>query len=311
MRQLCKKNDTGIRVLEILKMLIKEPISADQLIKEIESRSNIESIYNKETLLKYFNTLELVGLKIRKKKDNKYFLENLPVSIDLTEEEIKVLCLIEGYVKKLYQKRLEVPLTELINNLEKSFSKETLFIYQSIRANNRMQTDIDFLSNASLIRKFEKYCLDAQKLKIEYQSKSSRISETFIVEPKNIIYDADVVYILVYNPALAQNQKLLLENIKSVNQLPQKINFSTTPNAVVFELKGRLAKAYKLKSDEKIINYNPNKVIVSNSAEDKNILFKRLLKYGEHCKILQPKSAQREFLTMVDKVMLNLERDDL
>lgn len=308
MKQLRKKNDTGIRVLEILKMLIKEPISANQLIKEIETRNNIESIYNKDTLLKYFNTLELVGLKIRK-KDNKYYLENLPVAIDLTEKEIKVLCLLEGYVKNLYQKRLETTLNELIENLEKSFSKETAFIYQSIKTNNRMKTDIDFLSNAALIRQFEKYCVDSQKLKIEYQSKSNRISETFIVEPKNILYDADVAYILVYNPALAQNQKLILENIKSVSQLPQKANSITNYNSIIFELEGRLAKAYKLKADEKVINHSQNKIIISNYSEDKNVLFKRLLKYGESCKILQPKSAQKEFLNMVDKILINLEKN--
>lgn len=309
MKQLCKKNDTGIRVLEVLKMLIKEPISADQLIKEIESRNNIESIYNKETLLKYFNTLELVGLKIRKRKDNKYYLENLPVEIDLTEKEIKLLCLLEGYVKSLCQKRLEVPLAEIIKNLEKSFSKETSFVYQSIKANNKMKTDIDFLSSAALIRQFEKYCVDAQKLKIEYQSKSSGISEIFIVEPKHIIYEADVAYVLVYNPSLAQNQKLLLDNIKCVNQLPQKASSNSSPNAIIFELKGRLANAYKLKTDEKIINQTTNKIIISNYTEDKDVLFKRLLKYGENCKILQSKSAQKDFLTMIDKILLNLERD--
>lgn len=307
MKYLCKKNDTGLRVLEILKMLIKEPISADDLMKKIEKRNNIENIYNKETLIKYFNTLELVGIRIKKRKeDNKFCIENLPIEIDLTENEIKILCLLEGYVKNLCQKRLESTFNNFLRNLEKSFSKETTFIYRSIKNNSRMKTDIDFLNHASLIRQFEKFCIESQKLKVEYISKSSGISETFTVEPKYIGYNADTVYVLVYNPALAQNQKLLLDNIKNVIQLPQKTSSNTTPNTIVFQLKGRLAKAYRLKLDEKIINYSENKIVVSNFSEDKNILFKRLLKYGENCKILQPKSAQKEFLDLVDTVLLNL-----
>lgn len=311
MKQLNKKNDTGLRVLEILKILIKKPVSADELIKIIENRNNIENIYNKETLLKYFNTLELVGLKIRKRKeDSKYSLENLPVEINLTENEIKVLCLIEGYVRKLYQKRLEKTFDEFLENLERCFSKETTFIYNSIKTNNKMKTDIDFLNNASLIRQFEQYCIESQKLKIEYRNKSDESTEIFIVEPKYIEYEADRVYVLVYNPAIAQNQKLLLDNIKNITQLPQKTGANSTPNTVIFELKGRLAKSYKLKTDEKIINFSPECLIVSNFSEDKDILFKRLLKYGENCTILQPKSAQKEFLELVNKILMNLDKEN-
>lgn len=307
MRNMSKKNDTSLRVLEILKMLIREPSSGEELIRKIGDEQNLENIYTKETLHKYFNTLELVGLKIEKnKKDKKYCLKNFPVEISLTEKELKILCLLEGYVKNLYQNRIESPFCEFLKNIEKGFSKETLFIYNSIKANNVMKTDIDFLCNASFIRQLEKYCIDSQKLKIGYMSKSNKCTEIFVVEPKAIHYEVDKVYLFVYNPKLAQNQKLLLENIIQVIQLPQKVSSNSSPNTVVFELKGRLAKSYKLKDGEKIINYSASNIVVSNSKEDKTILFKRFLKYGENCKILQPVSIQKEFIRFVDKVLANL-----
>lgn len=307
MRQKIKKNETSLRVLEVLKMLIAEPVSAEDLITKIGIQQNIDNIYTKETLLKYFNTLELVGLKIEKrKKDKKYSLKNFPVEIELTEKELKVLCLLEGYVKNLYQKRIETPFYEFLKNLERGFSKETLAIYKSIKSNNVMKTDIDFLCSSSLIRKLEKFCIDSQKLKIGYLSKSNKSTEIFIVEPKSILYEVDKVYLVVYNPKLAQNQKLLLENIIHVVQLPQKAGFNSSPNTVVFELKGRLAKSYKLKEGEKLINYSGNNMVVSNSKEDKMILFKRFLKYGENCKILQPVVMRKEFISFVDKVLKNL-----
>lgn len=308
MRQTAKKNDTGLRVLEVLKLLIKEPLSCEDLLKKIEGKQNIENIYAQETLLKYFNTLEFVGLKIEKrKKDGKFFLRNLPVELSLSENEIKILCLLDGYVKNLYQRKIEVSFSEFLKNLEKSFSKETMFVYKSIKENNKMKTDIDFLCSSSFIRKLEKFCLDSQKLKIGYLSKSNKSTEIFVVEPKYILYEVDKVYLFVYNPKLAQNQKLLLENIIHVVQLPQKVSSNSSPNTVVFELKGRLAKSYKLKDGEKIINYSATNIIVSTFKEDKMILFKRLLKYGENCRILQPVSMQKEFINYIDKILITME----
>ncbi len=306
-----KKNDTSLRVLEILKMLIREPISGEDLIRKIEKKQNIENIYTKETLSKYFNTLEMVGLKIQKNKnDGKYSLKNLPVEISLEENELRLLCLIDGYVKSLYQRRLEVPLAELKRNLVNSFSKDTLALYRSIKANNKMKIAIDSLCNESVIRLLEKYCVDSQKLKIGYLSKSNKSTEIYTVEPKAIQYELDKVYLIVYNPRISRNQKLLVQNIIHVVQLPQKVNFVSTPNTLVFELRGRLSKSYKLKDGEKIINYTKNNIIVSNASEDKMLLFKRLLKYGENCKILQPADAKREFVEFVDNVIANLNKGE-
>lgn len=307
MRIKTKKNDTSLRVLEILKMLIAEPVSGEDLIRKIGSQQNIENIYTVETLLKYFNTLEFVGLKVEKRrKDKKYCLANFPVEINLDEKELKVLCLLEGYVKNLYQKRIENVFYDFLKNVERGFSKETLALYKSVKSNSVMKTDIDFLCSSSIIRKLEKYCIDSQKLKIGYLSKSNKCTEIFVVEPKSLLYELDKVYLLAYNPKLAQNQKLLLENIIHVVQLPQKVSANVSPNTVVFELRGRLAKSYKLKEGEKIINFSSNNIVVSNVKEDKMTLFKRFLKYGENCKILQPLSMQKEFINFVDKVLANI-----
>ncbi len=308
-KQSLKMNDTSLRVLEVLKMLIKEPVSGEDLIRNIEKTTNIENIYTKETLLKYFNTLEMVGLEVQKnKKDGKYSLKNLPVEISLNEKDLKILCLLEGYVKCLYHRKMELLFSDFKRNLINSFSKETLALYRTIKAATKMKTDIDFLCSESIIRQLEKYCIDAQKIKIGYLSRSNKSTEIYTVEPKSIEYELDKAYLIVYNPKLARNQKLLIQNIIHLVQLPQKVNFVSSPNTLVFELQGRLANAYKLKSGEKVINHTKNNIVVSNSSEDKMVLFKRLLKYGENCKILQPADAKEDFLKFVDKVAENILR---
>ena len=304
-----KRNDTSLRVLEILKMLIKEPMSDENLIKSIENIDNIENIYTKETLTKYFNTLEMVGLKINKnREDGKYYLKNFPVEIFLEENELKLLCLLDGYVKCLYQRSIELPFLSLKRNLISSFSKETLSDYKSIKAMSKIKSDVNMLCSESAIRRLEKYCVDGQKLKIGYLSKTNKSTEIHIVEPKHIFYELDKAYLMVYNPKLVRNQKLLIQNIIHIVQLPQKVNFVSNPNTVVFELKDRLARSYKLKEGEKVINHTENNLVISNSSEDKAVLFRRLLKYGESCKILQPTEVKREFISFVDEILNNLNR---
>ncbi len=306
-----KKNNTSLRVLEILKILIQQPSTSDELIRKIATTENIENIYASETLLKYFHTLELVGLFVEKNKtDGRYFLRNLPLETEFNEEELKLLCLLEGYVNRLYQLRIEEPFNDLLSNLKRSFSKTTADLYKKVKSEKSISSDVDSIYNSSLIKRLEKYCVDSQKLKIGYLSKSNKCTEVYTVEPKGIEYDIDRAYLLAYNPELAQNQKMLLENIIYIAQLPQKAAANISPNTVVFELKGRLAKNYKLKEGEKVINHTKDTIVVSNSVEDKYILFRRLLKYGESCKILQSRAMQKEFLGYVDKIISKLEKEE-
>ncbi len=312
MRKKSKKNDTGLRVLEVLKILIQQSASAEDLIKLISDNQDFKNIYAKETLLKYFNTLEFVGLFVEKnRKDGKYFLRNMPLETEFSEEELKLLCILESYVMKLYQRKLEEPFSGLLENLKKSFSKKTRDKYIEVKEDSKINMDAKSIYNSALVKLLEKYCVDAQKLKIGYLSKSDKSTEIYKVEPKSIVYESDMIYLHVYNPELAQNQKLILDNIIHVVQLPQKITSNISPNTIVFELKGRLLNTYKLKLGEKVINTSSESMVVSNDIEDKMLLFRRLLKYGENCKILQPKNVQKEFLDFVDKVIASLEQEVL
>ena len=81
-----KKFDTGLRILEVLKILLISNFSKSEIIDILKDNSGIGSVYTNEAFIKYFNTLKVSGLKINKIK-NKYELENALINIELTEEE--------------------------------------------------------------------------------------------------------------------------------------------------------------------------------------------------------------------------------
>ena len=113
--------------------------------------------------------------------------------------------------------------------------------------------------------------------------------------------------VLCYLPNFARNIKINIDSIIELNQLPKKSKGTTCLNSVVFELYGRLVSSYKLKPSEKVINFSNSCITVSNTAEDKDVLLRRLLKYGENCKIITPKSMQNELLELTNEMLKNLE----
>lgn len=307
MKNSLKRNDTGLRVLEILKALISSSLSSNQLIKIIESNDEFENVYAKETLLKYFNTLGLCGIEVAKeKKTGNYYLAKMPVEVCLTEKEVRTLCYIEFFVNRMGKNCFGDRCHKICSEVQRSFSRESTELYKKIKQEN-ITIDLHNFYNRELLASCEKYCLEGQKLKIGYMSRTKRETEIFYVEPKEVVYEGNTVYFMVYNPKTLQNQKLILDNILRIEQLPQKaINFSLFNN-IIFKLKAPLSRSYRLKSGEKIIDYSEDSITVVNTSEDKDILLNRLLRYGPNCKIIQPQSFKKEFCAILDIISLNMK----
>ena len=93
MKSYDKNNDTGLRILEILKILIQSDVTKHDLIDKLCQNSKIENVHTQEAFIKYFNTLEASGFKIN--KENKiYKLENSFVTLALIVNFSVVLSII-------------------------------------------------------------------------------------------------------------------------------------------------------------------------------------------------------------------------
>ena len=81
-----KKFDAGLRILEVLKVLLNENLKKVEVIEKLKNNDSIESVYSQEAFVKYFNTLEALGFELERVK-NKYILLNALYRIDITEKE--------------------------------------------------------------------------------------------------------------------------------------------------------------------------------------------------------------------------------
>ncbi len=298
-----KKHDTGLRILEILKILLDEDLTKNELIEKLKSNKDIENVYTQEAFLKYFNTFEVLGLKLKKDK-TKYGFSNAILKINLNEEEKKALTELIKFINKFNNKVAEEIIEKIFLRLEKYVNLNIEEILQKTKEEENIICNNNVKEN--LIKTLKDMLYEGQNVSITYR-KNNSTEETITTELKEIQNINNNTFIVCYNSKLGRSKKICIDSITGLKQEPGRNKGFDYHNSVTFEIYGRLIRAYKLKEHEKAINFDSNRIVISNKKEDKDTLLLRLLKYGENCKIVTPKDLQEEFLALTEKMIKNLE----
>ena len=115
-----KNFDTGLRILEVLKILMVDNAAKDEMIEKLKETSNFADVYTYEAFIKYFNTFEASGLNIEKKK-NKYALKNAIITTDLSGKEKNILQKLIKFISKINNISIE-------NSIKNFFSRFGKFV---------------------------------------------------------------------------------------------------------------------------------------------------------------------------------------
>lgn len=297
-----KKHDTGLRILEVLKILLDEDLTKNQLIEYLKFNKDVEGVYTKEAFLKYFNTFELLGLKLKKDK-TKYGFSTAILKVDLTKEEKEALVSLVKFINKYNDKSSEALLNRLFLRLEKFVGVNIEDILRE--SNQQLELQSDNIRQ-NIIKTLKDMIYEKQQVDITYK-KNDLSEETDTFELKEIIEKDGKTYISCCNSKTTRNKKICVDLITGLKQQHGKNKEFDMKTTVTFEIYGRLIQAYKLKENEKGLDFYPNKLVISNTNEDKDALLLRLLKYGENCKILKPESLKNEFLMITNQIIKNLE----
>lgn len=304
MNKFKKTGDTSVRVLETLKLLHKGSSSIQDIINYFEKIDPNNRVYTNEAILKYINTIKVFGLRFVKDKD-KYVLLNTPSQFDFSENDLKAIYLIEKFSELIPEENVKSEIHAFLQELEKRFSDNTRLIAHSMTKPDFSKLEFNYSKYRNQVKEYEKYCSDKQRLKVVYKDLYNN-SVSVMVEPNEINYHGNEVYLNVYNPISAQIQEINFDSIISIDQLPLKSNATTMPSSVTFKLKDRLAKNYKLHENEELINIEDNgDITIINRKEDRHLLLKRLMKYCENCEILSPKNLREEMKEMIRTTLLN------
>lgn len=309
MKKNIKISSTAYRVLLIKRLLAEQDLNIDEILTFLSEDARIGRSFTKEAVLKYIHTLRASGI-ILVKKAHKYSMRKSYVKYDLTLENIKTLAVMDSYVKNLHQSRMIELYQSFLTKLKKLLSEEQINLLEKEINKQSQAKKFNFAhynEYAELIQQYEKYCFEDLRVKVFYKLPTEEEIKTVVLEPKSVKYTLNNIYLSGYNPYEGEKQLLLINYVKEIKQLPQKSRHTNVSFAITFKLKERLAKGYKLYEGEKILETNEDnsEITVTNNSEDKNALFKRLLRYGDKCEILQPKSERNNFANIIKATLNN------
>lgn len=299
-----KTSDTSIRVLETLKVFSKSKASIQDVLRHFEKVDPHNKIYTNEVILKYINTLKVFGFRFVKEKD-KYILLNSPTRFNFDKNDLSAIYTLEKCSQQFHEEKLQNEIEKFLQDLEKCFSEDTKLLFQEVSKSELDANIFDYSIYVDKIKEYEQYCIDQQRLKITYKNRdNSEISE--VVEPNEIKYFDNNIYLSVYEPISAQVRDIDFNFIIKIIQMPQKSNSSCLYTSVTFQIKDRLANAYKLHENEKLLQMKPDgSHVILNQKEDRVLLLKRLMRYGENCEILSPQALKNEMKELIKSMLAN------
>lgn len=282
-KSLSKVNLASLKVLYTLQLLFERDLSMSDLIKYYELYHN-EFISN-FVMSKYINTCRYCGIDI-KKINHKYTILNFPVGVLFSGAELSLFKELKNCCEKLKLQSLSDSMQEIVNKI-----------------NRRSERPISPVSTSAIkdkkIKHFEKACILGQKVKIEFND-----GTTLQCEPVDTKIGEDRVILTIFDGT--DSRELNPEDISAVNILPQKSNSKYIPTTVLFELKGKLAKKYQIRDNEQVLRISAGgDLIITNRFEDKTKLLHRLMRYGDNCKIISPKSYVNDMKQLIDDTLSN------
>ena len=83
-----------------------------------------------------------------------------------------------------------------------------------------------------------------------------------------------------------------------------------TATTVTFKISGRLAKTYKLKENETLLEIDKDKnLIIVNRDEPINKLIPRIMRYSDCCQVIGPKSLKEEIKHIINNTLAQYDKE--
>lgn len=301
-----KINNGCVNIFKLLTLLYQDEADYDKVVSIFKSDINEEEHLDEKKfnnliqviLNKHINAFKVFGVKIHK-KNHKYILDSSLYSIDYTLQDLKALSLILGASDQINDTNITSNISSLKKNLlmrMSSDNKNKLDAFYTENDFSFFYTDLKWQ-----IDKCRKYAREGALLDIVYlrRTKERRCK----CQAKEVLYDVKTTYLKVYDINKNEYIEIALPNILSIEVMPNITPSYTATKTVVFKLKGRLAKTYKLKNNEKLSKNDKDELVIVNNNEPIDKLLSRLMRYSDLCEILTPKYLRQEMASLIDETL--------
>ncbi len=287
-----------MKIFKMLDLLYNDAAYYDEVVNIFKDEISDQSLNNLQVVLnKYLNTLKVFGIKVHK-ESNKFVLDNSLFSLEYTPDDLKSISILLNTVENFPDKDISSNINDFIQNLILRMGAEDRISLDNFRG------DYDFTFYHSDLKKqieeCKKICKENHVINILYKKNKKQISLRCI--PKEIIYDSKTAYLSLLNKD--ERLEIPLPSILSIVSSPQVAARHEVANTVVFKLKNRLAKTYKLKENEYLQGQDENgNLIVVNKGETSDKLLSRLKRYSYNCEIISPKTLKNQMISLINETL--------
>jgi len=303
-----KRNIGGcIKIFSFLKLLYEDRADYQSVLEIFQDE--FTDLRNAQVVLnKYINTLKVFGIKV-KKQNGKYKLQSSLWSMNFTMDDFKAISILISSIKDFPDNSLTDEINTFLKSLLLRMTTDDKNTFYNLTQNNHYDFSFQYLEIKDQIEKCQELCNKNFILNITYKKKQKTLKTK--CTPIEVIYDNKNVYLKAYDTVSRQNLEIDLTNILSIESSPMIAKKGEIGQTVVFKLKNRLAKTYKLKENEQFDSFDADgNPIYINRNEPIDKLMQRLMRYSYNCEIISPKSLKYEFIELINKTLNNYTDDE-
>jgi len=300
-----KINIGCLKIFKLLYLLYQDKAYYKDVVEifkdEIEEKSpnNIQVILNKN-----MNALKVFGLKIQK-ENNKYKLCNSIYSMKLTDEDIKSISILENSIKEFPTKEIKDSASAFIKDIVLRMDSENKIKLSNL--NNKYDFSFYYKDLKEQINRAEELVKKNAHVDIVYLKNNKNYECGG--EIKEVLYDSKNVSIIVTDIIKNERYIIPLSNIIQMLESPSLATGKEPTTTVVYKLKNRLAKTYKIKDNEYSQGFNENgeqTIVCKNEPFDR--LLNRLMRYSYNCEIISPKFLREQMKELINEALKRYDK---
>ena len=308
MKNTKKLNEGCLKIFQLLKLLYEDEAEYNDVTEIFLDEEYDQTPNNLQVNLnKYINTLKIFGIKVKKER-NKFKLLSGLYSMDFTLEDLKSISLIISYLNNIPDADMTKNIEDFLHLLEIRMNNEDRKTLSTMNSNPDYDFSFYYSDIREQIEQCEQICKDNFFIVVIYKKNGKELQCKCTA--KEVIYNSKTAYLKVYDASIRQNLEIPIENILAINSLPQKATSIEMSTTIVYKLKNRLAKTYKLKEYEHTNGCDEKgNLIVVTKSEDFDKLISRLMRYAGNCEVVSPKPFREKMQAVINETLANYESE--
>lgn len=294
-----KASLTGFRMLYILDILLKGPVSKNEILDILSKKDDLEGNITKETIGLDINTLKSAGFEIEntgKSNNYRYKINWSPIKLKLTKKEMQVLLNTRDAI-------IEIEDWEDIVKLYGLFKKISNFIEDEDAINELMNFGYFLNIDFEILKELNVLCKRKKEVKLLHKSQTGSIKE-IAIKLKEIKYISSKLYVTGTSLSYPDGVFLRVDNIvKILKILPQK-DLIKKPKAknIIYKINPSIIDSVSLLGEERILKQNKNFIQIELKSYNNFMALQRLLGYGRALIDIKNHDIKKEYLKNLENM---------